>query len=238
MRGGAGEIPGVVTASVHISIITPVLNEAERIAPCLNRLRAWRRAGHELIVVDGGSSDGSAALARPLADQVLEAPPCRALQLRAGSAAASGALLLFLHVDTELPADAMERLEEQARMAPCWGHFDVRLSGAHGLLRILERCINWRSRLTGVATGDQAIFVSRALYLECGGFPPIALMEDVAFCKMLRRRRRPLCLSPPVITSSRRWEQRGILRTVLLMWWLRFAFFLGVRPEHLARFYR
>ena len=223
-----------------ISIIIPVLNEADGIASLLHRLQSWRRAHHEIIVVDGGSTDGSAALAEPLADRVLRTTARgRAFQLRAGSEAARGDLLLFLHADTELPGAAMKLLGKHVQgRTPCWGHFDLRLSGSHRFFRVLERCISWRSRITGVATGDQAIFVSRALYLECGGFPPIPLMEDVALSKILRRRRRPLCLHPPVVTSSRRWEQHGILRTVLLMGWLRLAFFLGVKPEILARIYR
>ncbi|HET9700977.1 MAG TPA: TIGR04283 family arsenosugar biosynthesis glycosyltransferase, partial [Burkholderiales bacterium] len=197
-----------------------------------------RERGCEVIVVDGGSADATAEAARLLADRVMSAPRGRAHQMNAGAAAAGGRVLLFLHADTELPPDA-DRLIAAGLAASGrgWGRFDVRLSGAHPLLRVVERAMNFRSRLTGICTGDQAIFVRRDLFHAVGGFPSIALMEDIALSRKLKRRGPPLCLTQPVITSSRRWEENGVLATVLTMWQLRLRYFLGADPSRLAHTY-
>lgn len=219
-------------------MVLPVLEEAAGIRPALAALQPLRERGHEVLVVDGGSRDATVALARPLADAVLQAPPGRALQMNAGAAAARGEVLLFLHADTLLPRDAAARV--LAALAPggaLWGRFDVRLSGAHPAFRVIERAMNLRSRLTGIATGDQALFVRREVFERVGGFPAIALMEDIALSGRLRRLGRPACLRPPVVTSSRRWERQGIARTVWLMWRLRLGYFLGADPAGLARRY-
>ncbi|HEX5056041.1 MAG TPA: TIGR04283 family arsenosugar biosynthesis glycosyltransferase [Gammaproteobacteria bacterium] len=222
----------------HLSIVIPVLNEAENIQTALRRLQNLRRRGHEVIVVDGGSSDQTSLLAADLADRILSAPCGRALQMNRGAAASNGEILLFLHADTELPTDC-DRLIAQALADKCgWGRFDIRLSGHHPLFRVIAACINWRSRISGIATGDQAIFVSRALFEQAGGFPAIPLMEDIALSRRLRDYRRPHCLSARAVTSSRRWERHGILKTVILMWWLRFRYFFGADPDKLARIYR
>jgi rSAM/selenodomain-associated transferase 2 len=224
---------------VNLSIIIPVLNEAAEIADTLAALAPLRACGVETIVVDGGSRDRTVALARPLADTVIESARGRAVQMNAGAAAAKpGNVLLFLHADTRLPAEADRLvLDGLARSGRRWGRFDVRISGRHPLLRVVARLMNIRSRLTGIATGDQAIFVTRDLFDVIGGFPDIPLMEDVALSRALRRSGTPLCLRPRALTSGRRWEKGGVLRTIVLMWRLRFAYSLGAEPARLARRY-
>jgi rSAM/selenodomain-associated transferase 2 len=222
---------------MKLSIIMPVRDEAAAIAAALAALAPFRARGVEVIVVDGGSRDGTPELARPLADRVLSAPRGRAVQMNAGAAAARGDVLLFLHADTRLPegADSL-MLEGLARSGRVWGRFDVRIDGG-GLLGLISLMMNWRSRMTGIATGDQAMFVTRAAFERLGGFPAIALMEDVALSARLKRISRPLALRARVTTSPRRWRKHGTLRTVLLMWRLRLRFFLGADPAKLAQAY-
>jgi len=222
-----------------ISIVIPVLNESALIAQTLSALQPWRAVGHELIVVDGGSDDATLALSEPSVDRIIRSSRGRSRQMNAGARVARGGVLLFLHADTFLPEGA-DRLiiDGLSRPRTSWGRFDVRLSGRHFLLRITEWLMNWRSRLTGIATGDQGIFVQRRLFEAVGGFPEIELMEDIALSKTLKRRGRPLCLRHRILTSSRRWERKGILRTILLMWSLRLAYFFGASPGWLARFYQ
>ncbi|HEX7055321.1 MAG TPA: TIGR04283 family arsenosugar biosynthesis glycosyltransferase [Burkholderiales bacterium] len=219
--------------AARLSIVVPVLDEARVLAASLQALEPLRRRGHEVIVVDGASRDASAAIAAPLADRVLQAPRGRAAQMNAGARAASGEALLFLHADTRLPPRADEKIFS-ALQKHLWGRFDVEIEGRHPALRLIGAAMNLRSRLTGIATGDQAMFVRRA---EFPGFPEIALMEDVALSRLLKRRGPPACLRDRVRTSGRRWESRGVLRTVLLMWRLRLLYWLGVSPERLARRY-
>ncbi|WP_310452891.1 TIGR04283 family arsenosugar biosynthesis glycosyltransferase [Sulfuritalea sp.] len=221
----------------ELSIVMPVLNEAPQIAARLQALQPLRAQGVELIVADGGSSDGTAQLAAPLADRVLAAPRGRAAQMNAGAVASRGRILLFLHADSALPEAALPALRQAIAGGADWGRFDVRIDGRHPLLRIVERMMNWRSRLTGIATGDQAIFVRREVFENLGGYPELPLMEDIALCAALKRRTAPACLREIVTTSARRWERHGVLRTILLMWWLRAAWFLGADPARLARRY-
>ena len=180
-----------------------------------------------MIVADGGSDDATARLAAPLCDRVVVAPRGRASQMNAGAREARGDILLFLHADTRLPESFV--LENHV-----WGRFDVRIEGRHWLLPVVAWSMNLRSRLTGIATGDQAIFVRRDAF---PGFPELPLMEDVAFSKLMKRRSPPACLREKVTTSGRRWESRGVVRTIVLMWWLRLLFFLGISPDKLARRY-
>ncbi len=220
-----------------LSIIIPVLDEAAQVEAALMALSQYRKGGAELIVVDGGSRDGTASLAGPLADQVLIAPRGRAVQMNNGAAAARGDTLLFLHLDTRLPDNAEQLVRGGlARAEQNWGRFDVQFDRT-GFLSLIAFMMNFRSRLTGIATGDQAIFVTRTAFDAVGGFPPIALMEDIALSARLKRIGRPLCLRARVITSERRWRMHGILRTVVLMWRLRLAYFLGADPAQLARRY-
>ncbi|MER0236841.1 TIGR04283 family arsenosugar biosynthesis glycosyltransferase [Fulvimarina sp. MAC8] len=219
-----------------LSIVMPVLNEAATIGWALQGARqACPNA--EIVVVDGGSSDGTADLARDLADLVVLSKPGRARQMNAGARAASGDVLLFLHADTRLPPDAEERVWEGLAGIHEWGRFDVRIEGRPRILSLVGALMNLRSRLTGVATGDQAIFVRRATFERVGGFPDIPLMEDVALSKSLRIITRPSCLRLKAVTSGRRWEANGPLRTILTMWILRLAYVGGVSPERLAELY-
>jgi rSAM/selenodomain-associated transferase 2 len=223
---------------MRLSIIVPALNEADTIGALLTDLAPFRTAGAEVILVDGGSSDGTPERAAADVDRVLPAQKGRAAQMNAGARVARGDLLWFLHADTRVPADAASALQDAWAGGARWGRFDVRLSGRHFLLRLVERGMNIRSRLTGIATGDQGIFVTRAAFEQVGGFPPLVLMEDIALSTALRRLARPACLRVRLITSSRRWEEGGVLRTILLMWRLRLAYFLGADPARLARRYR
>jgi rSAM/selenodomain-associated transferase 2 len=237
---------------VKLSIIVPALDEAGAIGATLQALQSWRGAALEVIVVDGGSADNTVALARPLADQVIAAPRGRARQMNAGAAAACGHVLVFLHADTTLPEGAPAAIlgalpaeeahpptvsESRRNEAITWGRFDVEIRGEAGLLRVVAALMNARSRLTGVATGDQAMFMTRAAYDAVGGFPDQPLMEDIEMSRRLKRLVAPACLRERVATSGRRWEQRGVWRTIFLMWRLRWAYFRGERPEHLVQRY-
>jgi rSAM/selenodomain-associated transferase 2 len=200
-------------------------------------LQHLRREGHELILTDGGSDDETLSLGRPLVDRALTGEPGRAAQMNRGAEAATGDLLWFVHIDTLLPPDAARDLLLAAMGGSGWGHFDVCLSGRRPVFRIIERMMSLRSRLTGVVTGDQAMFVRRDLFEQVGGFPEIALMEDLAISKRLKAIARPVCLRSRVFTSSRRWERNGVWQTIGLMWLLRSAYFLGADPDWLARQY-
>lgn len=224
---------------MRLSIIVPTLNEAPQLRDTLAALRALQRRGHEVIVVDGGSSDHTAMIAREFADQVTDSARGRARQMNAGAALAHGDVLLFLHADTRLPEQADVLIATALlQHKTSWGRFDVRLSGEHVLLRIVESLMNRRSRLSSIATGDQAIFVRREVFNQLGGYADIPLMEDIALCKSLKRLTLPANLSARVVTSSRRWEQRGIVRTILLMWRMRLAYALGASPHRLAQTYQ
>ena len=223
---------------MKLSIIMPVLDEGEGIAATLDALVDLRALGTEVVVVDGGSRDATIQRARLRADRVISAPRGRALQMNAGAAKAAGDVLLFLHADTRLPADAdhvvLNGLERSGR---AWGRFNVSIDGRSPLLLVVGLFMGLRSRLTGIATGDQAIFVRRDAFQAAGGFAEIPLMEDIALCKRLKRVSRPLCLRERVITSGRRWEKNGVLATITLMWRLRLAYFFGADPNELARRY-
>lgn len=226
------------SALPRVSVILPVWREAATIESVLAALAPWRDAGHEVIVVDGGSDDGTADRARAGCDRLLACRRGRAAQMNAGAAEATGDILLFLHADTRLPEQALAGLAAFWRSRQHWGRFDVRLSGARPLYRVIAWFMNRRSRLTGIATGDQAIFVRRATFEALHGYQEQPLMEDVELCSRLRLVSAPWCIRPPAITSSRRWDQHGPWRTMILMWRLRWRYWRGEAPETLAREYR
>ena len=221
-----------------VCIVMPVLDEAQGIPAALQRLATLRAQGAQVIVVDGGSRDGTLDCCKGLADLALVAPPGRARQMNFGAARAAGAILLFLHADTRLPADALGLVQRALDSGHDWGRFDVAIEGGSWLFPVIARMMNWRSRLSGIATGDQAIFVRRDVFDALGGFPDQPLMEDIELSKRLRRRGRPACLRQRVITSGRRWQRSGVWRTILLMWRLRFLYWLGVSAEQLAKAFR
>ena len=221
-----------------LSIIVPVLDEEAGIAATLQALSALRARGAEVIVADGASRDRTVALARPLCDRLIVAARGRATQMNAGASAARGEILLFLHADTRLPEDAdrliMDGLKRSGRT---WGRFDVSIEGHHPLFPVIAAMMNLRSRLTGIATGDQAIFVATAAFAAIGGYPDLPLMEDIVLSRRLKRLGQPFCVSARALTSGRRWEQYGVMRTILTMWRLRLAFFFGAAPAKLAARY-
>jgi len=237
-RGEGRPAAGISGEVKRLSIIIPALNEAEGIVATLESLSELRSRGHEVIVVDGGSDDGTADSASGLADLVLAASPGRAGQMNAGARAAAGDVFLFLHADSRLPAGADRLvLQRLASGSAVWGRFDVHIAGEHPLLRMVESMMNLRSRLTHICTGDQSIFVCRESFEAVGGYPAQELMEDIAISARLRRLSAPLCLRDSCITSARRWESRGVLRTIVLMWWLRLQYAFGAAPASLGRRY-
>lgn len=217
-----------------ISIVVPVLTEAEGIVAALTAVQPLRAAGAEVIVADGGSGDATMALAAPLADRVIAAPRGRASQMNTAAALARGEVLLFLHADTALPEGAAALIAVALRAGRVWGRFDVRIEGRSRWLPVVAALMNRRSRLSGIATGDQAMFVTRRAFAAVGGFPDIPLMEDIELSRKLKRLSRPACLAARVTTSGRRWEKHGVWRTILLMWRLRLRHFLGADPRRLA----
>lgn len=218
----------------RISIIIPALNESEGIEDTLRSLISLRQSGSEVILVDGGSTDRTVELSAPLVDLVVTSTRGRSIQMNKGAAVSTGDVLLFLHADTFLPDNAEQHVLEAINGGAQWGRFDVQLRGDSLMLGLVGLMMNFRSRMTGIATGDQAIFVTRDSFKEIGGYQEIALMEDIAFSRQMRRRSRPACLRQKVSTSGRRWEKHGIFRTIVLMWSLRLRYFLGANPSKLA----
>lgn len=224
---------------MRFSLVVPILNEASGLPHQLRQLRALAHQGIEVLVVDGGSDDGSPDLVRRAGLRVLTSPRGRARQMNLGAAHATGDVLVFLHADTRLPDGAFITLRrEMQKSGSPWGRFDVEIDGNHPMLGVVARMMNLRSRWTGIATGDQAIFVTREAFEVVGGFPDQPLMEDIELSSRLRQRARPVCIGDPVLTSGRRWESRGVWRTVLLMWRLRWAYWRGAPAEQLAHRYR
>ncbi len=223
---------------MRLSIVVPVLDEAAGVAQALRALAPLRAAGHEVVVVDGGSGDGTPDLAAPLADRVLRAPRGRAVQMNVGAHAATGDVLLFLHADARLPDDAAGAIGRALRAGARWGRFDVALDGRSRWLPVVAACMNARSAWSGICTGDQGMFAERAAFAGAGGFPPIALMEDVALSAALKRSAgRPARLRSRVVASGRRWDRDGAWRTIATMWRLRYAYWRGAAPDDLARRY-
>lgn len=242
-------------AGPSLSIIIPVLNEAQRIGPALQALAPLRLRGAQLVVVDGGSTDGTREMAQQALEQYFDVGPnhvgqvaqaqllqCaagRALQMNAGAQLATAPWLLFLHADTQLPPNAHALITlASASGDRVWGRFDVRIAGRPWMLRVIGACMNIRSRCTGIATGDQALFMTRDAFDAVGKFPHQPLMEDIEMSARLLKLSRPVNLHAKVITSGRRWETRGVWRTVFLMWRLRLAYWRGTPPDQLAKLYR
>lgn len=223
---------------MKLSIIIPILNEGEQALACVKGLAPLRGAGHELILVDGGSDQLAAEQLLPWVDRLLISEPGRARQMNQGAQVAQAQVFWFLHADTQVAADAVAAILGAQSAGPAWGRFDIRLDDNSPLLSLVAHMMNLRSRWSGIATGDQGIFISRELFVQIGGFPDQALMEDIEISKRLKRLRRPVCLRPRLLTSSRRWHQQGIFRTIVLMWGLRLAYWLGVSPQRLAAYYR
>jgi len=244
-----------MTAMATVSIIIPVLNEANNLPLLLDNINKLNPNPQQVIVVDGGSNDDSIGIIRSFINELMldndrkidwqmtESKAGRALQMNAGAALATGEVLLFLHADTQLPINAIESVSEAMKRAE-WGHFDVQIASRQPTLRLVSQMINWRSRLSGIATGDQAIFISQSLFERIGNYPNQALMEDIELCKQLKGKQlkgmaKPACLKSKVITSARRWQQHGTWRTIILMWHLRFDYWRGVSADNIkARYYK
>lgn len=223
---------------MKISIVIPVLNESALIIMQLQKLQSAREKGHEVIVVDGGSLDDSQQLAKTLADNVYQAKPGRSQQMNLGAAQAHNEIILFLHIDTCMPSDFADQIMQVFENPnTLWGRFDVKFTSNRGLFRVIAACMNLRSHLTGVATGDQAIFMRREVFDQLQGYACIPLMEDIELSKRLRSLSWPARIKQRAITSERRWQQNGIARTIVFMWWLRLLYFFGVKPEKIARMY-
>jgi len=234
----------MLSRTQRLTIIIPTLDEAAIIAATLQALVPLRSRGAEVIVVDGGSGDATVTLALPFADHVIVDPRNRGAAMNAAAALGSGDMFIFLHADTTLPDDADELIaaaladrSSHRAWRCCWGRFDLQIAGRHPLLALVARMINWRSRLTGIATGDQAIFVAREAFWSVGGFADLPLMEDIALSRKLKRLRLPLCIAAPAVTSGRRWDYHGLWHTIVLMWRLRLAYYFGADPARLALAY-
>lgn len=234
IKNPEGQVPSL---SPPISIIVPILDEIELLPELLAHLQHWQRRGSEVLLVDGGSHDGSADVAEAIGFTVIRSPRGRARQMNEGAAHARGCALVFLHADTRLPMDA-DRTVLDALKKSHWGRFDVRLSGDELMLRVIAFFMNCRSRVSGIASGDQAIFVKKATFLTIGGFPEQPLMEDIEISRRLKPQGRPRCLRERATTSGRRWLAHGVWSTIWLMWRLRWAYWRGESPEQLARWYQ
>lgn len=226
----------VTSTCVPVSIIVPILNEIELLPELMAHLQQWQRKGCEVLLVDGGSHDGTLEAAEANGFRVLRSPCGRAKQMNAGASRAKGLALVFLHADTRLPADADRHIVTALELRP-WGRFDVYITGHHWMLSVIAFFMNYRSRLTGIATGDQAIFIRKDAFIRVGGFPDQPLMEDIEISKRLKKHDHPVCLRSQVATSGRRWLTRGIWSTIWLMWRLRFAYWRGEPAARIARLY-
>lgn len=220
-----------------LSIIVPMLNESEQLAELLAHLQGWQQRGCEVLLVDGGSNDNSVQAAQAQGFSVLHSPCGRAKQMNAGAAQAQGNALVFLHADTRLPVDADLQILAALQQRR-WGRFDIQLIGDSWMLTVIAFFMNCRSRLSGIATGDQALFINKDTFIAMGGFAEQPLMEDIELCKRLKLRWRPHCLRVKVISSGRRWMTRGVWPTIWLMWRLRWRYWRGVPVEQLAKEYR
>ena len=219
------------------SIIIPTLNEEQGIRDFLNALQPLREYC-EIIIADAQSTDNTKLRSLPLIDQFISTPKGRAIQMNLGAAQASAEILIFLHADTYLPEQALASIQQGIASGAQWGRFDIRLIGQSAMLKVVAQMINWRSHLTGIATGDQVLFMTQQIFRQLGGFPEQALMEDIEMSKRLKKIQRPYCIKTKVNSSARRWEEFGIWQTIILMWSLRLRYFFGESPTVLARLYK
>ena len=223
---------------MKLSIVIPTYNESSQIEQCLYKLKSLRKLGHEVIVVDGGSIDDTKILATPLSNQVIQSEKSRSIQMNKGASIATGNCLLFLHADTVLPGNVINIFSKIENIESKWGRFDIKLTGRAYMFRIIERSMNIRSRLTGIATGDQVIFIGKELFKKVAGYPEVSLMEDIAISKILAAHSKPICLREIVVSSSRRWEANGVIKTILMMWLLRFLYFFNYDTGKIAKLYQ
>lgn len=224
---------------MKLSIIIPALNESRHLLASLQSLSLLKNHPHEIIIVDGGSDDDTLKIAEPYVDFIFTSEKGRATQMNMGAAHASGDILWFLHADSLIPDNAYKHIcTSLQNNQHIWGRFNIKLSGSNPVFRIIEQLINLRSKITKIATGDQGIFVLRSEFEKLNGFAAQPLMEDIQLCKQLKKISAPACLVNTITTSSRRWESRGIIKTVILMWYLRLAYFLGTPASKLAKQYQ
>ena len=221
-----------------VSIIVPVLNDAAVLSKLLDQLQDIRSLGHEVIVVDGGSHDDVVHVCEKRVDQLIHSASGRASQMNKGALQAKGDIFWFLHADSLIEAGCLDEILRLTQHEKVWGRFDVKLSGKDWRLRIVEFLMNWRSRLTCIATGDQGIFLTREAFNQVEGYKEIPLMEDIEISKALKKISTPFLPGQMITTSSRRWQSQGIFRTILLMWSLRLAYFLGISADRLSAYYR
>lgn len=222
---------------IKLSIIIPTLNEADQIEQHLSKLQLLRQHGHEVIVVDGGSIDDTVSLVSPLCDQVCQSQQSRSIQMNCGAKAATGECFVFLHADTVLPGNILEYFSGINNIVDKWGRFDISLSGRNWLFRVIESCMNSRSSFTGIVTGDQVMFIGKELFTRVGGYPEIDLMEDIAISSLLIKTSVPIRIREKVISSSRRWEKNGIVKTIIKMWMLRLLYFFNYDTNKIAKLY-
>jgi rSAM/selenodomain-associated transferase 2 len=222
---------------IKLSIIIPTLNEADQIEQHLSKLQLLRQHGHELIVVDGGSIDDTVSLVSALCDQVCQSQQSRSIQMNCGAKAATGECFVFLHADTVLPGNILEYFSGINNIEDKWGRFDISLSGRNWLFRVIESCMNSRSSFTGIVTGDQVMFIGEKLFNRVGGYPEIALMEDIAISSLLIKTSVPIRIREKVISSSRRWEKNGIVKTIIKMWMLRLLYFFNYDTNKIVKLY-
>jgi rSAM/selenodomain-associated transferase 2 len=220
-----------------LSIVIPVFNESLCLPDLIARMQKLASPTVDVIFVDGGSTDNTLALIHAAGMRAVASPKGRAWQMNAGAAHTQGDILLFLHADTQLPANALGHIRSHMTPNVCWGRFDVRIAGTAPMLSVIAQMMNWRSRYSRIATGDQALFMTRVAFNTIGGFPEQALMEDIEASTQLKKLSRPACISSPVITSGRRWETRGVWPTIFLMWRLRWAYWRGHSANELAKRY-
>jgi rSAM/selenodomain-associated transferase 2 len=240
-KAAAAQVPYPLKACtaglMTLSIVVPVFNEADALPDLIQRLQALQSPSVEIIFVDGGSTDTTVAQLRSAGLPTLSSCKGRAWQMNAGALHSRGDILLFLHADTQLPEQALDSIRQHITADRCWGRFDVQIAGRSKLLPVVAHMMNWRSRWTGIATGDQALFMQRSAFNQVKGFPEQALMEDIEMSRRLLGLSRPVCLRHKVTTSGRRWDAHGAWATVFLMWRLRWAYWLGHNADSLAQRY-